>query len=110
MEKLKNDEFASVQIEAAKTLVKAGKTENAETIVNYLGGENKIVQLFAARAFEETWMLLPTIPEKVYKIYAALQESTKGKWYGHDLYAFWSLSQVFQNKKVNAPDEVNYGK
>ena len=66
--------------------------------------------LFAARAFEETWNLLPVFPDKVPVIYENLKKQTSGKWYGHDLYAFWSLSQVFDDKNVQAPEEVNYGK
>ncbi|MDX1285585.1 MAG: HEAT repeat domain-containing protein, partial [Draconibacterium sp.] len=107
---LLKDEFVTVQIEAAKILIKAGNTEFADLIINYLDGEDKIVQLYAARAFEETWMLLPNFPEKVYTIYSDLKESTAGKWYGHDLYAFWSLSQVFKDENIKAPAEVNYGK
>jgi len=110
LEEMINDDFKTVQIEAAKTLIKAGRTDHVNIIVKYLENEDVTFQLFAARAFEETWQLLPEFPEKVYSIYENLKASTKGKWYGHDLYAFWSLSQVFKDENLKAPDEVNYGK
>jgi len=110
LEKMVNDDFSTVQIEAAKTLIKAGKPNYNNVIINHLENKDFTVQLFAARAFEETWELLPEFPEKVYSIYQGLKKSTAGKWYGHDLYAFWSLSQVFKDENLKAPDEVNYGK
>lgn len=110
LEKLQKDDFKTVQIEASKTLIKAGNPEYVDKILLYLAGDDEIIQLYAARAFEETWKLLPEFPEQVHKIYASLQKSTEGKWYGHDLYAFWSLSQVFNDENVKAPEEVNYGK
>jgi hypothetical protein len=110
LEKMVNDEFNIVQIESAKTLIKAGHQEHVNIILKHLENKDVTVQLFAARAFEENWQLLPEFPEKVYEIYENLKKSTAGKWYGHDLYAFWSLSQVFKDEKTKAPDEVNYGK
>ncbi len=110
LDKLLQDELKTVQIEAAKTLIKAGKIENINTILKFMEDEDKTVQLFATRAFEEIWKNLPGIPDKVEKIYASLKKSTDGKWYGHDLYAFWSLSQVFNDESIKAPEKVNYGK
>jgi len=110
LEKLQKDDFKTVQIEAAKTLIKAGNPEYVKIILDYLAGDDEIIQLYAARAFEETWKLLPEFPERVHEIYAGLKESTAGKWNGHDLYAFWSLSQIFKDENVKAPEEVNYGK
>ena len=110
LKKLLNDDFVTVQVEAAKTLIKAGNYDNIRTILNYMEDEDVTVQLFATRAFEEIWRELPVFPEKVVEIYENLKKSTEGKWYGHDLYAFWSLSQVFENENIKAPEEVNYGK
>jgi len=110
LKKMINDDFNIVQIEAAKTLIKAGKPQYVNNIINHLENKDVTVQLFAARAFEETWQLLPEFPDKVYEIYENFKKSTAGKWYGHDLYAFWSLSQVFKDEKIKAPVEVNYGK
>ncbi len=108
-ERVKNDNFVTVQIEAAKTLIKAGQPEYVQVLIENMENEDKTVVLFATRAFEQTWKLLPEFPEKVKEIYKQLEKQTAGKWYGHDLYAFWSLSQVFQDEKVKAPDAVNYG-
>ena len=57
LNKLLNDKFKTVQIEAAKTLIKAGKSENVETILEYMQDEDVTVQLFATRAFEEIWKI-----------------------------------------------------
>lgn len=110
LSELLNDEFKTVQIEAAKTLIKSGKVNNIDTILKYMEDEDATLQLFATRAFEEIWNELPVFPKKVNEIYADLKETTAGKWYGHDLYAFWSLSQVFKDENLKAPEEVNYGK
>ncbi len=107
--RVKSDDFASVQIEAAKTLIKAGEPEYVQVLTDNMENEDETVVLFATRAFEQTWKLLPEFPEKVKEIYKKLEKQTAGKWYGHDLYAFWSLSQVFQDESVKAPDAVNYG-
>jgi hypothetical protein len=104
------DEFLTVQIEAAKTLIKAGQPQYVQDLIKNMENEDQTVVLFAARAFEQTWKLLPKFPDKVMEIYKKLKNQTAGKWYGHDLYAFWSLSQVYQVESVKEPDEVNYGK
>lgn len=103
-----DDDFASVQIEAAKTLIKAGETNAVQVLLKYMQGENDQLLLYAARAFEQTWHLLPEIPEEFYSLYKKLKKQTEGKWQGHDLYAFWSMTQVLQNEDVRPPDEVNY--
>ncbi len=105
-----SDDFETVQIEAAKTLIKAGSHEYSDVLVDKLESASEPVQLFAARAFEETWHLLPDFPEKVKHVYRKLEKQTAGKWYGYDLYSFWSLSQVFQKGNIEVPEEVNYGK
>jgi N-sulfoglucosamine sulfohydrolase len=109
LEELTDDTFETVQIEAAKTLIKSGRPQFSALIIEKLEKADEPVQLFAARAFEETWQLLPEFPEKAEKIYRNLEKQTAGKWYGYDLYAFWSLSQVFQAGDVKVPEEVNYG-
>lgn len=105
-----NDDFATVQIEAAKTLIKAGETNAVGKILEYMQGENDQLLLYATRAFEETWKLLPEIPKEFYQVYEKLKKQTEGKWKGHNLYAFWSMSQVLKNENVKPPEEVNYGK
>lgn len=109
LEELTKDTLETVQIEAAKTLIKSGRPQFSALIIEKLEKADQPVQLFAARAFEETWPLLPEFPEKVKEIYRNLEKQTAGKWYGYDLYAFWSLSQVFQTDDVKVPEEVNYG-
>ncbi|MFW5831427.1 MAG: sulfatase-like hydrolase/transferase [Prolixibacteraceae bacterium] len=108
LEELLNDDFKTVQIEAAKTLIKAGDDDAVAVILNYMQGENDQLLLYAARAFELTWQLLPEIPEEFYQVYEKLKKQTEGKWQGHDLYAFWSMSQVLKNENVKPPEEVNY--
>jgi hypothetical protein len=110
LHKMLDDDFATVQIEAAKTLIKAGETETVGKILDYMQGENNQLLLYATRAFEETWHLLPEIPDGFYIIYEKLKKQTAGKWQGHDLYAFWSMSQVLNDESVKPPEEVNYGK
>ncbi len=103
-----DDDFATVQIEAAKTLIKAGDSNAVQVILDYMQGENEQLLLYAARAFELTWHLLPEIPEEFYRVYDKLEKQTEGKWKGYDLYAFWSMSQVLKNENVKPPEEVNY--
>ena len=103
-----DDDFATVQIEAAKTLIKTGNTDAVSTVLEYMQGENEQFLLYATRAFELTWHLLPEIPEEFYQVYEKLKKQTKGKWQGHDLYAFWSMSQVLKNENVKPPEEANY--
>lgn len=110
LKKRLNDDFETVQIEAAKALIKAGQPVFSGTITDKLENAEEPVQLFAARAFEETWHLLPEFPKKVNHIYRKLEKQTEGKWYGYDLYTFWSLSQVFQKGNIEVPEEVNHGK
>ena len=105
---LLNDDFATVQIEAAKTLIKAGDPNAVQVLLNYMQGDDDQLLLYAARAFEETWNLLPQIPEEFFTIYQKLKKQTEGKWKGHDLYAFWSMTQVLNNKDIKPPKEVNY--
>ncbi len=108
-ERVKSDNFVTVQIEAAKTLIKAGEPEYVQVMIKNMENKDEAVVLFATRAFEQTWNLLSEFPEKVKEIYKKLEKQTSGKWKGYDLYAYWSLSQVFQDESVKAPDAVNYG-
>lgn len=107
---LLDDDFATVQIEAAKTLIKAGDAKAVQLILEYMQGSDHQQLLYATRAFEETWKLLPEIPDDFYKIYEKLKKQTEGKWKGHDLYAFWSMSQVLKDENIRPPEEVSYGK
>ena len=105
---LLDDDFATVQIEAAKTLIKSGDIHAVQVILNYMQGDNDQLLLYAARAFEETWHLLPEMPKEFFTIYENLKKQTEGKWKGHDLYAFWSMSQVLKDENVKPPEKVNY--
>lgn len=108
LHKMVTDDFATIQIEAAKMLIKAGEPSAVQVLLGYMQGENNQLLLYAARAFEQTWHLLPEIPEEFYALYEKLKKQTEGKWQGHDLYAFWSMTQVLQNDEVRPPEEVNY--
>lgn len=94
---LLDDELATVQIEAAKTLVKAGETAPVYTIVKHMQSDDEVLVLFASRAFQEVSQLLPEIPKEVYQVYDQIVADTKNgtEWHKYyQLYTFWSLSEV----------------
>lgn len=98
LRELLNDSLPTVQIEAAKTLVKLGDVKAAETIVKHMrSGANPLV-LFASRAFQEISGLLPKIPEEARKVYEKIEKDTNGgdmRSEYYQLYTYWALIDVF---------------
>jgi len=84
-----------VSITAAGTLCKFGYLESINKILEGLRTDNPYLLLMSARAFE----LTPDKPMEVMlqaqQIWEELKTQTKDKWKGYDLYAYWSLCQVF---------------
>lgn len=104
LKKLKNDNFPTVQIEAAKTLIKLGDKESVKTIVPYIEGPDAVLSLYASRAFQEVSGRLSEKPESVYNYYQKLKISMndrKNHSEHYKLYSFWALYSVYeQNKSV----------
>ena len=98
---LYNDDFITTRIEAAKTLIKAGNYEAIQSILKYLNSEDDIVSLYAARAFQEIWQLLPNVPQEFFMFYEKLRlkNETENNLNYYELYTYWALSEV--NKKIN---------
>ena len=91
------DDFATVQIEAAKTLVKAGDTNAISTIVKHMQSDDEVLVLFASRALQEVSHLLPEIPREINQVYEQIVQDTANgtQWHKYyKLYTFWSLSEV----------------
>ncbi|MGK7396224.1 MAG: sulfatase-like hydrolase/transferase [Candidatus Cyclobacteriaceae bacterium M3_2C_046] len=97
LNKLLADDFATVQVESAKTLVKLGQLSAVQTIVNNMQAEDKVLVLFATRAFQEVHQLLPDISQEVYQVYEKIGEETnQGQlWHKYyQLYTYWSLIEI----------------
>ena len=86
-----------VSITAAETLCMFGHMESIEVLTSGLSSENPYLLLMAARAFELIENKPSTALEKGKQAWFRLSEETEGKWKGYDLYAYWSLSQVYGN-------------
>ncbi|MEM9328897.1 MAG: sulfatase-like hydrolase/transferase [Bacteroidota bacterium] len=92
------DDVPLVRLEAAKYLVKKGDLTALPIITDELDAEDHSVLLFAARAYEEVSHLIPSAPVPVLEAYDRLKEQTAGRWQGQDLYAFWALREVIENR------------
>ena len=84
-----------VSITAAETLCRFGHLESIDKILEGLHTDNPYLLLMSARAFE----LTPNKPTEAMlqarQIWEKLKIQTKDKRKGYDLYAYWSLCQVF---------------
>lgn len=89
-----SDPMAMVRIQAAKFLVKAGRTDAVDTILAAFDAENEALLLFAARAFEEISGELTEIPVEAVAAHRRWEEETAGQWYGYKLYASWAMRQA----------------
>ena len=89
-----------VSVTAAETLSRHDRDDaTVSHLLQVMQSDNPYLQLMATRAFE-------LLPEKsdpqlatARKIWQELANSTEGKWMGYDLYAYWSLCQVFDPKR-----------
>ena len=93
-----DDSFATVQVEAAKTLVKLGEVKGADTIIKHMKTGDDPLVLFASRAFQEIAGLLPKMPEEARGVYEKMKEETNDGDMRSDyykLYAYWALTDVF---------------
>ncbi|MEX1240745.1 MAG: sulfatase-like hydrolase/transferase [Cyclobacteriaceae bacterium] len=96
---LLNDDFPTVQVEAARTLVKFGEHQAVKTIIRHMRSPEDTQVLFATRAFEEVSSYLPALPEEARRIYNEFkaEDIRKGKERNdfHRRYAYWALATVF---------------
>lgn len=98
---LLDDDFATVQIEAAKTLIKFGVMDAVTTIVTHMQSDDEVLVLFASRALQEISHLLPEIPAEVYDVYDKIIADTSNgtEWHKYyKLYTFWSLSETLEKE------------
>ncbi|WP_339713012.1 sulfatase-like hydrolase/transferase [uncultured Kriegella sp.] len=94
---LLKDEFATVQIEAAKILVKNGNPKALDVLNQHLIGEDYLV-LYAARAYQLIGDSLTEFPNEVIEAYQKMSEKTNegslsSKSY-YTLYAYWALHSM----------------
>ncbi len=95
---LLDDNFSTVQVEAAKTLVKLGDAKAVETIIRHMQTGNDPLVLFASRAFQEIAGLLPEIPASARKVYEKMEKDTQGgdmRSAYYKLYTYWALIDIF---------------
>jgi len=100
LEALQQDAWATVQIEASKTLVKLGRPEAIHTIARHMQRGDDPLVLFASRAFQEVAERLPEIPQPAHSVYARLKNDTQAGEARSDyykLYAYWALSEVLSH-------------
>ena len=96
LEVLLENDLSYLSICGAETLARFGNHDPAiNVILQGMQSDNEHLVLMATRAFE----LLPYKPKYALdqgrEIWATLSQSTKGKWKGYDLYAYWSLCQIY---------------
>jgi arylsulfatase A-like enzyme len=96
---LLKDEFATVQIEAAKLLVERGDEKAASIIAGHMLAEDEILVLFACRSFQQVANKVNRIPANARKAYEKLADETdsgriRNKFY--PLYSYWALTYVFE--------------
>jgi arylsulfatase A-like enzyme len=95
LQKLASTPESLVSITAAETLCMFGYMDRIDVLIRGLGTQNPYLLLMSARAFE----LIKNKPayalDKGKQAWQRLQGQTKDKWKGYDLYAYWSLSQVY---------------
>ena len=92
---LANQPESLVSITAAETLCMFNHMEQMHRLTDGLNSDNPYLMLMAARAFELVEDKPATDMEAGKQAWLRLKESTAGKWKGYDVYAYWSLSQVF---------------
>ena len=88
-------EQSFVSITAAETLCKFDHLDWISQIIDGLSSDNPYILLMSARAFELVEHKPASAMAAGKKEWLRLKEETEGKWKGYDLYAYWSLSQVF---------------
>jgi hypothetical protein len=84
-----------VSVTAAETLCMFGHLDQIRVLTNGLSSKNPYLQLMSARAFELIKDKPGSAMEAGKQAWLRLGDETTGKWKGYDLYAYWSLSQVF---------------
>ena len=84
-----------VSITAAETLCRFNNKEHLYKLTEGLDSDNQYLMLMSARAFELIKNKPAADMEAGKQAWLRLKETTEGKWKGYDLYAYWSLSQVF---------------
>ncbi len=92
---LADQPLSLVSLTASETLCKFGHLEAIDKIVAGLSTENPYLLLMSARAFELIENKPPQAMGQGRQAWLRLKQQTEGKWKGYDLYAYWSLSQVF---------------
>jgi hypothetical protein len=105
LRKLLTDSFPTVQIEAAKTLVKLGDQELITAITRYVDGSDSPFSHYASRAYQELSILLKKQPETLVQLYKKLAMEISN-WRTHPqnykLYTYFALYSVFEAKQEAA--------
>lgn len=95
LQTLANQPLSLVSLTASETLCKFGHIEAIDKIVEGLSSENPYLLLMSARAFELIENKSLEAMDQGREAWLRLKQQTDGKWKGYDLYAYWSLSQVY---------------
>ncbi len=97
--RLAQQPISLTSITAAETLSRFGDAETAIPILlQAMRSDNPYCLLMATRAFELAQVSEDPYLREARSIWQELTERTKGQWKGYDLYAGWSLHQVFQKR------------
>ena len=98
LHELLDDSFPTVQIEAAKTLVKFGDSNAVATLVKHMQTGDDPLALFASRAFQEISGLLPELPQEARSVFERVKKETNQGDMRSDyykLYTYWALIDIF---------------
>jgi uncharacterized sulfatase len=99
LRKMLSDNFPTVQMEAAKTLVKLGDHDLISAITRYLNDTDSPFSHYAARTYQELSILLNKQPESIEQLYEKLAREIPN-WRIHPqnykLYTYFALYSVFE--------------
>ncbi len=102
MENMLTDKFPSVQIEAAKSLIKFGNQDAFSIILKHINSLDSPLALYAARTFEQIAPFLTEIPDSIYEKYEKMKlEADNGRIESdfYKTYTYWALHETLEKEK-----------
>ena len=97
LQEMIDDDFPTVQIEAAKVLVKNGRKSAANIINRHMTDGEDFLRLYAARTFQQIADQLSDIPNEVRLVFNELKKATNDgqDWSDYyQIYAYWALNEM----------------
>lgn len=99
MRNMLDDSFATVQVEAAKSLVNLNDYNALPTILKHINSVDLSTALYASRAFQQISGSLTEIPDSILEKYEQLKKDTNGGNLNsnyYKLYAYWALHETLK--------------